>query len=256
MSVLVTLFSAWACLAYLPNVERERGTLGFVAWFIITGAACGAVYLMFALPVQLFVQVTPCVGLWPLLVTAMTIRSLAEPEGSTNALFGVIAIPTRWYSLVLIGFFSLLSMRPQLDLLAAWCVGVAVHQADGGSPLHRSIASVRFPLNSFLPSLSALASFEASAQLGNGQELGGGTASIAHRIRTCPVVVARTVVKKCPDSLRSRYIASGQAHGGDVSFAGKSRGGLGRGAAAEGHGPSFAPFSGSGHRLGEGASEP
>merc|ERR1719387_2226193 len=102
----------------------------------------------------------------------MTTRSLAEPQGATQSMWGIVQIPSRWYPLVLICFFSLISMSLQAELIAAWVLGVGAHQADGGQSLHANLAWLRLPLYRLLPSLATVAALEADASSGAGRQPG------------------------------------------------------------------------------------
>merc|ERR1719210_1685 len=111
-----------------------------------------------------------------MLVLSMTSRSLAEPPEASTSLFGIIQLPLRWYPLVLIAFFSMLSMKPEVDLLVAWVFAVGVHQASGGTPLHPWVARLKLPLHRALPSSATAAAWEGSTPWGGGQQLGGRSA--------------------------------------------------------------------------------
>lgn len=274
--LLTLILSAWAALMYFAQVEREYGTLRFVIWFLMGTISVGLLYLLVMFIIAQFSpqwQLIPCVGLWPPLIIAMTQRALAAPEEATVPFWGLAQIPARWYPLVLIGFFSLLSMQLEVDLLSAWFLGVAAYQAEGGTPLHPLAAPFRIPLHRLMPSPSTITAFE-DAVSGGGLVLGGavGAATLAQRwlrfLRRMPEMAARRFVSSCPASMRSRYVRCGAAAPGggsagassstgaksrpDITTFGAPTGGtIGSKATASAAPRSFVPFSGSGQRLGE-----
>merc|ERR1712117_495803 len=76
--------------------------------------------------------------------------------------------------------FTVLSMSPQVDLLAAWVIAVASHHAGGGPPLHPKLAWVKLPLHFLLPASAKFIAFESGeSSWGGGQTLGGGAAKSA-----------------------------------------------------------------------------
>jgi len=270
LGLLTLMLSGWAALVYFAQLEREHGTVRFLAWLVVGSMTIGAVFLATAFLIAQFDPkwaYMPCYGLWPPLVLAMTQRALVSPDATMVSLWGVMQIPARWYPLALIGFFSLLSMQLQVDLFAAWFVAIAAHQADGGQPLHPALARIRLPLHLLLPSSAAVARLEEEGTCGSGHVLGahgdGLPAANSMRWRLCslPREVAWWFARSCPPSLRSLYVcmssATGResgAFGGGLAKAslpgdaGTLAGGAGGGSTS---GRSFVPFSGSGYRLGQ-----
>merc|ERR1740121_917681 len=162
----------------------------------------------------------------------MTSNSLAQPADAATSLFGVVQLPLRWYPLALIAFFSLMSMRFEVELLAAWVIAVGMHHANNGMPLHPKVAWLRTPLHKLLPASSTVAAFEETGGGGGGQTLGGGTAPKLS-LRAGLGAGARLLGRLAPVSLRKHYIGAGaatgqQSFGGGSSFGGGGVGGTAR----------------------------
>lgn len=258
--LLFMVISAFVSLSYLPPFEQEYGTLKFLTWYVLSATFIGSLYIIVAVLMAQFDPLwymMPCNGLWPMLVLAMTLRSLAQPPDAATSLFGFIQLPMRWYPLALIAFFSLMSMRFEVALLAAWIFAVAAHQGNNGNPLHPMVARLKFPLHKMLPSTATISSIEETNAGGGGQTLGGGAPKMS--CRAVFTSAARMVARYCPASLKKQYIsasaASGQSSWGGGSAVGGSSAARARNAPAassQGSGGSgFTAFSGAGQRLGE-----
>lgn len=209
--ILTLLLSSLAAVVYFTKLERELCTLRFAAWAVLSAVCVGIghhVIMLLAACVVRSAWHTQCAGLWPLLIIVITRRFLTQADGATQSLWGVVQIQARWYPLALVVFFSLLSMRLQVDMLIAWFVGVAAHHFDGGRPLHPAIGAFRLPLHGILPSLPAVAHFEDTVGMGSGKVLGGGAEPLALQIKMFPAVVARAVSRACPKALIARYIGA------------------------------------------------
>eukprot|EP00971_Amphidinium_carterae_P181668 3604275-Amphidinium_carterae.1 len=63
----------------------------------------------------------PLDGLWPVIIVAMTLRSLARPDDMVN--FTVLQFPSKWMPVFLICLSTLLRGQLPWDLLAAMTVG-------------------------------------------------------------------------------------------------------------------------------------
>jgi len=256
MGILFLALAAWASLVYMGRLEQEYGTIRFLSWWFPSSTNISIAYLLVDAVLVVLIPIFGhgrCAGMWPLLLLTMTLQSLKQPEGSTQSFWGLVQIPTRWYPLALIGFFSLISMSLQVEMLAAWLIGVGAHQAEGGQPLHQKIAFLRMPLARALPSLNAVSSFEAAALAGSGRSLssgGDGAKQAMQTIQNLPIILARSLVRVCPASVRSSYVGSGSIGGSKIGN------GLAAvestvGRAETSMASSFKAFSGTGNRLGE-----
>jgi len=272
IELLFAAVSAMAALSYFPRLEQEHGTFRFLIWFMLSSSAVGVLYLFLAFGMAQLDPtwyMVPCSGLWPMFVIAMTSQSLGMPPDASTSLFGLVPLPMRWYPLALIAFFSLISMRLELDLLAAWLIALGIHHSSGGSPLHRLVAKWRCPLGRLLPSLATVSAMEdSSSSYGNaGQVLGGGSSSFS--LRSSLARAARGLGRCCPASLRKHYISASSVgfgvggqyaavggsawggHGGSARVRTVGGGGPAASTLGSGSGPSFVAFTGSGQRLGE-----
>lgn len=251
LGLLTLVISFFAGCVYFAKLEQELCTLRFAAWTIMSTACVGVGHLlMMAAAVRVLGPAwyfMPCVGLWPLLVIAITRRFLAEPAEATQSIWGVIEVRARWYPLALIALFSLFSMRVLTDLLVAWLVGVAAHHSEGGQPLHPCLKYLRLPLFSLLPSLGTVAYLEDSSGMGGGQVLGGGRQRLAQRVKRFPVAVAGLLAKVCPRALAARYVPSHLSAPVAPAALKASGGGSKQGGGSR---QNFALFGGRGNTLG------
>lgn len=140
MSFLMMLFELYMIVSYLPVREKEVGSGTFLAWIfmVILVVNCFFLVEMFALTNLYDPQLAlfPSSGLWGLILVDLTLRSLANPEGSTN-FWGTIQIPNKWYPVFLVAIFSLFSMAPMWDLIAALAAGYLYPLANLGRCLPR-----------------------------------------------------------------------------------------------------------------------
>lgn len=126
MSFIMVLFELYMVVSYLPLREKEVGSGTFVWWIFMVMFLVNCFFLleMFGL-CHLYdpeLAVFPSSGLWSLIIVDMCLRSLSDPSGTTN-FWGAIQIPNKWYPIFLVVIFSLFSMSPMWDLIAALAVG-------------------------------------------------------------------------------------------------------------------------------------
>lgn len=248
LALLFLAFSTLTALTYLPRFERELGTLKFLVWFQLNVIIIGLLNISIISLCSLvgfwsWRMQEPCVGLWPIIMLAMTMRMFSDSKGNQQAsLFGLVAVPMRWYPVVLIGFFSLLSNQIQLELLVALLVGVASQQAlDRKQRLHPVLDQFRIPIHWLLPSRARLisleASFAAACHDAKGKVLSENTAtaSTSAVYRSLGSFFA-TALSFCPMCLRTRYISATAATETEPENVTNA----------------FVPFGGKGSRLGEG----
>eukprot|EP00405_Crypthecodinium_cohnii_P025114 CAMPEP_0206493340 /NCGR_PEP_ID=MMETSP0324_2-20121206/46892_1 /ASSEMBLY_ACC=CAM_ASM_000836 /TAXON_ID=2866 /ORGANISM="Crypthecodinium cohnii, Strain Seligo" /LENGTH=364 /DNA_ID=CAMNT_0053976421 /DNA_START=8 /DNA_END=1102 /DNA_ORIENTATION=+ len=300
LALVLAVLSSLAALSYLPRLEQDLGTLRFFCWIFLVSTAVGCLYLLICLLACLLVDSTwfysSSCGLWPLLVAAMTLHHLEElpapahshshshshsaaaAAATTLLFFGLLPVPKRWYPLALVCLFSLLNLRLELDLLAAWIVAVGMYHSKPGSlPLHPSVARWRLPLESFIPTLAIAQHFEDTSK---GQSLNGSAVSAAASSESALAIFLRSardgVIRSSPASLKQYYIsadtvaygfAAHRAGDEETSFwtGGGSSSGNGASsryythghaatagvAAAAAAAPKFPAFSGVGQRLGQ-----
>merc|ERR1711971_695408 len=104
-------------MIYFPPKERELGSTTFAMWLFAANGLINVVYLamMFLMSCifqdfmsqQMYLN-RPNMGLWPLTMLILSLRSLSDPEGATN-FWGIVTIPNKWYPLALLGLFSLMN---------------------------------------------------------------------------------------------------------------------------------------------------
>jgi len=242
MGLLMLLFGAMMAFSYFTVLEREYGSLRFLAWICVCNMAIGLPLLISSWVLSWIhpsLGASACNGLWPLLLVALTQQCLADPT-RTMSIWGLFQLPGKWYPFALVAFFSLLSMQIQLTLCVAVIVGVAVSTAQGGEPPVAWMAKFQLPLNRFLPSTEVALWVEQGAD--SGQSLSGNTPLPARIVGSVGQLLfvlgcaAPAVLKQC-------YVAAGCAVPKTVSTGSSMR-------ASGQQGSSFQAFQGSGHRLG------
>lgn len=126
MSFIMVLFELYMAVSYFPTREKEVGSGSFLAWIFMVVLVINSLFLvgMFGLCHFYDPQLAmfPSSGLWGIILVDLTLRSLANPEGTTS-FWGAIDIPNKWYPVFLVVVFSLFSMSPLWDLIAALAAG-------------------------------------------------------------------------------------------------------------------------------------
>mmetsp|Transcript_72630 Transcript_72630/g.135686 ORF Transcript_72630/g.135686 Transcript_72630/m.135686 type:complete len:286 (+) Transcript_72630:106-963(+) len=127
-------------LAQVAPRERQLGSTSFMFWLLLTNSLISAVYLLFMLLCRSMIDpqvytLLPMAGLWPVIIVAMTLRSLARPDEVIN--FTVLQIPGKWMPVFLICLSTLLRGQLPWDLIAAISVGY-MHEKCGIDQLAQS----------------------------------------------------------------------------------------------------------------------
>lgn len=243
MGLLMLLFGAMMAFSYFTLLEREYGSLRFLAWLCICNMGIGLPFLLLSWVLSWIhpsLGMSACNGLWPLLLLALTQQCLAEPN-RTMSIWGLFQVPSKWYPFALVAFFSLLSMQIQLTLLVAVLVGVAASMAKGGEPPVACMAKLQLPLDGLLPSSEVALWVEQGADCGH--SLSGST-PLPARVVNCIGQLLFVLGSASPAPLKQCYIAAGSSTPKTVSM-GSS---MNRG--SDQKSSSFQAFQGSGHRLG------
>eukprot|EP00928_Gymnodinium_smaydae_P074287 TRINITY_DN57350_c0_g1_i1.p1 TRINITY_DN57350_c0_g1~~TRINITY_DN57350_c0_g1_i1.p1 ORF type:complete len:311 (-),score=54.70 TRINITY_DN57350_c0_g1_i1:52-927(-) len=114
--------------SHLPARERELGTTRFLCWSVLTSCLTNAVFLAMMQGLSAVGSKSSRgwswlsnQGLWPLLMTCVTVRSLRLPNAPPANVLGVVDVPHRWYPLSLSIGLSLLGGSVQWDSFAALC---------------------------------------------------------------------------------------------------------------------------------------
>merc|ERR1719335_2051496 len=133
--------------SYFTLLEREFGSLRFLAWLCVCNVAIGLPFLVLSWVLSWIIPslgMSACNGLWPLLIVALTQQCLAD-RNRTMSIWGLFQLPSKWYPFGLVAFFCLLSMQIQLTLCVAVLVGVAASVAQGGEPPAPCMAKLQLP---------------------------------------------------------------------------------------------------------------
>lgn len=258
LGLLFFFFGAMMAVNYFSPLEREFGTLRFVAWLCIGSIFIGFIHIVFA---WLFAQfdpmwyLIPCTGPWPLLILAMTRQCLAVPDQSLS-FWGIVQIPGRWYPMALVAFFSLLNMRLEVSLAAAVLLGIGAHHSEGEGATVPRFEFLKIPFYSFLPREE----FAKWVEDGDSSSNTLVSPSFATRLCLGPIKAIAALCRRCPAALSEHYVRIGDAQappkpsdqsGGSAVAPTTFGRSSGRAADAGSSGSSnFVPFSGAGHKLG------
>ena len=102
------------------------GTVAFTVRFfklsIFVNVIFSLVSILIGMTVSAMVLLTPCMGLWPILMCDLVIQCYQYPEMPRGLCCLPIQIKSKWYPLVLIGIFTIF-FGPQLSLWAGLAVG-------------------------------------------------------------------------------------------------------------------------------------
>jgi hypothetical protein len=129
-SVLFLFVELYMALSFFSVRERTMGSTTFLCWLGVCSTAISAIFIVLSFLLSLVLGgeylVIPIHGLWPAIMMCTTLRSLGKPDENTT-FWGIVQIPNKWYPLVLVAFFSLLSGRIMWDFAVAILFGFA-HQ--------------------------------------------------------------------------------------------------------------------------------
>lgn len=134
MAFLMTIFTVYMAMLYLPSREKELGSATFVVWMLLMNALTSLIYLLVMFIMATIYRGTfseirylnaNFQGLWPLIIICLTLNCLANSTGSTS-FWGLVMIPNKWYPLCLSAFFCVLNgMTMMWDFAAALVIGYA-----------------------------------------------------------------------------------------------------------------------------------
>jgi hypothetical protein len=264
MDLMVLVFVLMTLGQELPQREKVMGSTMLLSWLCLIGVGINVTFLaltfasgkvMVLMGANEFHWFGPyygssCTGLWPMYLVFISMRSYADPTGSSS-FWGVVQIPNMYYPLAIYAFFSLLSgtfFRP--ELLAGVVIGyLYVH---GHLPLDRA-----------LPSRGLVGNLEDKAWLkccqrcclppdGNGCVALGARYIFISEALDMPgrSYASLDLVDGGARSYQMQNRDSGGTSGGGTG-GGSSWGGLSGGGTTGGSsGSNFAAFQGSGQRLG------
>jgi len=128
MSFLTMLFELYMAMMTFPAREKDMGSCTFFIWMMMVIGLTNVGYLAIMSVISHVADPMeasrPNQGLWPLVMVCLTLRSLADAEAQTS-FFGLVQIPNKWYPIALVGFFCLMSMSLQWNLVVALALGYA-----------------------------------------------------------------------------------------------------------------------------------
>lgn len=243
MAFLFMLVEVYMMMNYFPMHETSYGSTTLLLWTFLMNALVNLVYLLVMFAFMMWNKGTIAeyaywdnanVGLWPLIMVLLTVRSLSDPQGSTS-FWGFVMIPNKWYPIALTAFFCVLSgMQILWNFVAALVVGYTYQY------LH---------YDRLLPSRTRVAKLEGCGPCRSGR---------------CGVLGASWVFANSTagfevetGSRRYATLSDFAAGGGGQQLTAQGRNlqpssSGSSGGAGAGH---FTAFSGSGNRLGEGDAE-
>jgi membrane associated rhomboid family serine protease len=126
LSIINILF---AFIAWLPDalkLEKSTGTVRYFFNFMINSILIQIMYTTMILIISLFLNqilLMPSSGLWPMILAEITMLCLSNPNGQLQMMFIPCMIPSKFYPWALFGFFTLLNMNLQFDILAGILYG-------------------------------------------------------------------------------------------------------------------------------------
>eukprot|EP00929_Paragymnodinium_shiwhaense_P007380 TRINITY_DN111278_c0_g1_i1.p1 TRINITY_DN111278_c0_g1~~TRINITY_DN111278_c0_g1_i1.p1 ORF type:complete len:302 (-),score=28.58 TRINITY_DN111278_c0_g1_i1:35-940(-) len=131
LNFLFFLLITYFLLQGLAGLERANGSGRLLTWISSLSVAINLLFLVLAQLLHVVFQaagrptltwlLVPCQGLMPLVVFGITVRSLAMPDVETSFFF--IRVKNRYYPLVLITIFGLMSGPMVLQDVAALILG-------------------------------------------------------------------------------------------------------------------------------------
>mmetsp|Transcript_21228 Transcript_21228/g.38563 ORF Transcript_21228/g.38563 Transcript_21228/m.38563 type:complete len:309 (-) Transcript_21228:68-994(-) len=137
LGLLFILIEVFMMLQYFPNKERELGSFAFLLWIILAGVVVNLMFLAFMAAMIGFAELlqnqimelvfyeAPNAGMWPLIMAALSLNSLSDPDGAIN-FWGVIQVPNKWYPIFFVGLFCLINTAMMWNLVAGVFVGYTI----------------------------------------------------------------------------------------------------------------------------------
>lgn len=130
LSIINILF---ALLAWVPDairLESSTGTIKYMITFFTNSLIIQILYIVLCFVLSVFstgILIMPSSGLWPLIMAEITILCLTNPQNQLMMMFLPCLIPAKYYPWALFGFFTMLNMSLQFDILAGILYGYIFH---------------------------------------------------------------------------------------------------------------------------------
>jgi len=119
----------FSVISYVPSAIQEENNMGTVAFTIrffklsiFVDVIFSLLSILVGMTISSMVMMTPCMGLWPILMCDLVIQCYQYPEMPRKLCCLPMDIKSKWYPLVLIGLFTIF-FGPQLSLWAGLGVG-------------------------------------------------------------------------------------------------------------------------------------
>jgi membrane associated rhomboid family serine protease len=121
----------FAFIFWIPDairLENTSGTVRYALNFMINSCLVNILFAIVMGILSVFLNTSDVLrissyGLWPVIMSEITMLCIANPENSVNFLTLPIVIKSKFYPWVLVGFMSLLSFSIRFDLLAGIAYG-------------------------------------------------------------------------------------------------------------------------------------
>lgn len=122
----------FAFIAWVPDairLENTSGTIRYALNFIVNSTFINLLFAFFMVFLSLImgsntsVLRIPSAGLWPVLISEITMLCLANPDNQVSMFFIPIQFSSRYYPWILFGFFCLINMSIRFDMLTGIIYG-------------------------------------------------------------------------------------------------------------------------------------
>lgn len=130
LSIFNILFGFLAWIPDAMRLEYTSGTIKYMFTFMINSISIQILYvgLAFALSIiskQIILMSSS--GLWPVIMSEITILCLTNPENQLKMMFLPWLISAKFYPWLIFAFFSILNMKLQFDIVAGIIYGYSFH---------------------------------------------------------------------------------------------------------------------------------
>ena len=130
MSIFNLLFGFFAWIPDAIKLERENGTIKYMCTFFINSSIIQVIFTGFCYLISLkfeSILKVPSSGLWPVILSEITMLCLANPEADLRMFLIPCPIKARFYPWALFGFFTVINgfRVIQFDILAGILYGYA-----------------------------------------------------------------------------------------------------------------------------------
>jgi membrane associated rhomboid family serine protease len=124
--ILNLLFSFLFWVPHAIRLENTSGTVRYLLCFFVNSMCIQVIFIVFCLLLSLMSSMflmSPSIGLWPFLMSEITLLSLAHPENPMQLFMIPYTFKAKYYPWALFAFWSLLNMSISFDNLAGIVFG-------------------------------------------------------------------------------------------------------------------------------------